>query len=111
MELNGTENVAVTASNKADPVEMANKLQLVIEEFWRDITTWKAMNPSSRENFLQDVYPTIVKSLSDRYCIINGEKKYEHRYDTLLQLTTIVTVESMMSGNNLMDSFIHGQMS
>lgn len=63
------------------------------------------MEPTSRENFLREVQPNIVQSLGDRYTIINGKNVYERRYDTLLLLTPEVSVEYMMTKNNLPDCF------
>ena len=62
---------------------------------------WTQMRQESRENFIRDVYPTMVQSLRDRYCIINGTKLYEGRYDRYLILTPWMTVEYLIAGDNL----------
>jgi hypothetical protein len=63
------------------------------------------MEPSSRDNFLREVQPNIVQSLTDRYTILGGKKEYERRYDILLLLTPTVNVEFMIAQNNLPDCF------
>lgn len=91
-----------------DPIEIVNGLMLGIEEFWtagkdefKDF--WAKMRHESRENFIRDVYPTIVQSIEDRYCVIEGQKVYEGRYDRFLLLAPHITVNDIREGNALID--------
>ena len=77
-----------------------------MREFWAKHESdfrrfWTRMRPDSRENFIRDVYPLMVQSLSDRYCVLNGAKIYEHRYDYYLLLAPWMTVEYLIHEDNL----------
>mmetsp|Transcript_125985 Transcript_125985/g.246970 ORF Transcript_125985/g.246970 Transcript_125985/m.246970 type:complete len:347 (+) Transcript_125985:164-1204(+) len=89
-----------------NPIEAAEGLHKNISTFWKTNETvfksfWDKMLPKSRENFLRDVYPTIVQSISDRYCYLNGEKVYENRYDRYLLLAPELTVAALSKDNEL----------
>jgi len=62
---------------------------------------WTAMRHQSRENFVRTVHPTIVQSLRDRYCIREGTRIYEDRYERELLLAPKMTVEGLISGTYL----------
>ena len=62
---------------------------------------WTRMRRESRDNFIRDVYPLMVQSLHDRYCVINRAKVYEGRYDRYLLLAPWMTVEYLIDGDNL----------
>jgi hypothetical protein len=68
---------------------------------------WTALALSERQNFIRDVYPTIVQSLTDRWCLVGGNmgsegvKTYEARYDRYLSILPEFTVEYLSAGSNL----------
>lgn len=83
-----------------DPVEIVNGVMLGMEAFWQKHGDafkdfWSKMRQESRENFMREVYPTIVQSVEDRYCVLDGEKVYESRYDRFLLLVPHITVEGL----------------
>jgi hypothetical protein len=104
----GFENIGVQSNTNV--VDVVVKLQEGVKAFTVKhmdgfIIFWHKMTPASRENFLRDIYPTIVQSLDDRYCIHNCEKMYENIYDRNLILTPIMTVEYLIDGDNLINLF------
>jgi hypothetical protein len=108
-EINMTDDSLLLNYN-TDATEATRSVHKTITSFWKKYSVqfrdfWLKMEPKSRENFLREIQPNIVQSLSDRYTIIDGKKVYERRYDTLLLLTPVVTVEFMMAENNLTDCF------
>ncbi len=91
-----------------DPVEIVNDVMLGMEIFWQKNADafkefWGRMRPESRENMMREVYPTIVQSVEDRYCVLDGEKEYEGRYDRFLLLVPHMTVEGLSEGDTLPD--------
>jgi hypothetical protein len=68
---------------------------------------WTALPLSERQIFIRDVYPQIVQSLDDRWCLVGGTsghegvKTYEGRYDRYLALLPEFTVEYLSEGSNL----------
>lgn len=62
---------------------------------------WTKMRHQSRENFVRTVHPTIVQSLRDRYCIREGTRIYEDKYERELLLAPKMTVEGLISGTYL----------
>ena len=88
-----------------DPTEAVKGLHKNLSTFWKENETefrsfWDKMYPKSRENFMRDVYPTIVHSLTDQYCYLDGKKIYERRYDRYLLLTPDLTVANLSIENN-----------
>lgn len=65
------------------------------------------MTQESRENMMRAVYPTIVQSVEDKYCVINGEKEYNDRYDRYMLLVPHVTVEGLREGDTLLYMIEH----
>lgn len=91
-----------------DPIEIVNGVMLGMQTFWvkfgetfKDF--WSKMRVESRENFLRAVYPTIVQSVEDRYCVLDGEKVYESMYDRFLLLVPHITVDGIKEENTLID--------
>ena len=68
---------------------------------------WSSKSIAERETFIRDVYPPIVQSLDDRYCLLGDAyttKTYEGRYDQYLAVLPEFTVEYMASGSNFPDA-------
>lgn len=89
-----------------DPVEIVNGVMLGMETFWQKHGDsfkefWTKMRQESRENFMREVYPTIVQSVEDRFCVLDGEKVYETRYDRFLLLVPHITVEGLWEEDTL----------
>ena len=67
---------------------------------------WSSKSVDERETFIRDVYPQIVQSLDDRWCL-DGDagttRTYHGRYDQFLALLPEFTVEYLASGSNLPD--------
>lgn len=83
----------LSAQQNLNKFWIVSKLQFV--EFWT------AMRHQSRENFVRTVHPTIVQSLRDRYCVKEGTRIYEDRYNRELMLAPKMTIEGLISGTYL----------
>jgi MYND finger len=66
---------------------------------------WLTLNLKQREGILRRAAPCMVQSATDRYCISNGKRVYENRYDRYLLLSPELTVEYMCQGSNLLNQF------
>lgn len=93
-----------------NPTEICIKIHEETRKFWRKYSAefeefWKKMTTESRENFLREMNPYLVQNLHDRYCILNGKKTYENRYNTELLFRPNLTIDNLASGDNFPDLF------
>lgn len=92
----------------ADPSDIIKGIRVNMAEFSGGYKIqfqafWSKMNPNSREYFIRSVYPTIVQSAADKYSLAAGRKVYHHRHDRYLELEPRMTIEYLISGNNMVD--------
>ena len=72
---------------------------------------WQALSIAIRVKFIRDVYPTIVESPTDRWCLdggrtgSEGKKSYQEIYLQYVLLMPEFCVEYLSTGNNLPDLF------
>jgi hypothetical protein len=60
------------------------------------------LNQANKEIFLSKVCPSLVHSFDDRYFIgANGSKVYDHKYDKVLLLIPELTMEHLVTGDNI----------
>lgn len=81
-----------------------------IVSFWNNnqegfLKWWQSNSVIQREEFIREVYYTIVQSLDDRYCycVNTGRKIYENRYDHYLSLWPGFTVKHLAHESNFPD--------
>lgn len=94
--------------NSPDRSIVVKSLVNDVKKFWTKhevafVEFWNTLSPTSRENFLWCVYPTLPYSLSERYCYENGVKIVSQRYDNYLLLNGRMTISNMSEGNNLVE--------
>ena len=72
---------------------------------------WHSQTMSNRVKFIRDVYPTIVESPKDRWCLdggkigSEGKKTYQEIYRQYVLLMPEFCVEYLSTGNNLPELF------
>ena len=72
---------------------------------------WQGLAIASRVKFIRDVYPTIVESPKDRWCLdggrtgSEGKKTYQEIYLQYVLLMPEFCVEYLSTGNNLPELF------
>ena len=92
-----------------DAAPMLLRVQQDLKKRWRKYKSaflefWEKMRVDSREYFLMDVSPYLYYSNTDRYCVINGKKKYDPsevgHYHRKMLLVPYMTVQSLANGEN-----------
>jgi hypothetical protein len=66
---------------------------------------WLGLTLEQREEHVRRAVPSIVQSENDRYCIKNGVKVYENKYDRYLLLSPQLTVECLCYNAYLLTLF------
>lgn len=95
---------------KCEMCEYLNLSKKSISEFWaihrdRFVLFWNDMTLKSRGNFLRRVYPRIIQSFNDRYCLLDKVKQYRHDYDNILILSPYLNVVDLSYRNHLIQLF------
>ena len=92
-----------------DAAPVLLRVQKDLKKRWRKYKSaflefWEKMRIDSREYFLMDVSPYLYYSNTDRYCVINGKKKYDPsevgHYHRKTLLAPYMTVQGLANGEN-----------